>query len=162
VTVANKLWWEFWPEQDAAGELDASLERMGLEHLDLACSEKPPEGLTVDEVVAQMGALIENGKLRARGLLNWPAELLAGKYLNKDAKGRLAAERDDPRHATALATAQLISLGAQFEVPSAALAIAFALTHPNVASVLVGATSPEQIEENVKALGVTSLEPRSF
>ena len=25
VVVANKLWWEFWPEQDAAGELDASL-----------------------------------------------------------------------------------------------------------------------------------------
>src|SRR4051794_2926117 len=44
VTVANKLWWEFWPEQDAAGELDASLARMGLDHLDLAYSEQPPAG----------------------------------------------------------------------------------------------------------------------
>ncbi|MFP4512457.1 MAG: aldo/keto reductase [Acidimicrobiales bacterium] len=25
VVVANKLWWEFWPDQDAVGELDASL-----------------------------------------------------------------------------------------------------------------------------------------
>src|SRR3954465_12327353 len=58
VVIANKLWWQFWPEQDAAGELDASLQRMGLEHLDLAYSERPPEGLGVDEVVAQVGALI--------------------------------------------------------------------------------------------------------
>jgi aryl-alcohol dehydrogenase-like predicted oxidoreductase len=65
VVVANKLWWEFWPEQDAAGELDASLRRMGLEHLDLAYFEKPPEGLSVDEVVQQVGALIEGGRLRA-------------------------------------------------------------------------------------------------
>ena len=28
--VANKLWWEFWPGQSAAAELDASLRRMGL------------------------------------------------------------------------------------------------------------------------------------
>src|SRR5215470_14482279 len=28
VVVANKLWWEFWPEQSAADELDASLRRM--------------------------------------------------------------------------------------------------------------------------------------
>ena len=28
--VANKLWWEFWPDQSAAAELDASLARMQL------------------------------------------------------------------------------------------------------------------------------------
>ena len=215
VVVANKLWWEFWPEQDAAGELDASLERMRLDHIDLAYSEKPPEGLSVDEVVMQVGALIDSGKLRAWGLLNWPADLLAeaarsaerqgvpmpaavqlpyslvrrspvedpetidaleasgasivasavlgggaltGKYATPQARGRLEHERDDPRHATALAAAQeLVSLGAQLDVPPAALAIAFALKHPNVASVLVGATTPEQIDENVRALDVTSI-----
>ena len=36
VTVCNKLWWEHWPDQDAAAELDGSLERMGLEHVDAA------------------------------------------------------------------------------------------------------------------------------
>jgi aryl-alcohol dehydrogenase-like predicted oxidoreductase len=35
VVVANKLWWEFWPQQDAAAELDSSLGRMGLDHIDL-------------------------------------------------------------------------------------------------------------------------------
>ena len=28
VLIANKLWWEFWPEQTAAQELDASLQRV--------------------------------------------------------------------------------------------------------------------------------------
>jgi aryl-alcohol dehydrogenase-like predicted oxidoreductase len=214
VTIANKLWWEFWPGEDAAGEIDASLQRMGLEHLDLAYSERPPARLSVDDVVAQVGALIASGKLRAWGLLNWPADLLAeaaksaerqgvampaavqlpyslvrrspvedpatnaalqasgagivasatlaagaltGKYANDTANGRIEKERDDPRHAGALAAAhELISLGAEFEAPPAALAIAFALTNPRVASVLVGATSPEQIAENVKAVDVAS------
>src|SRR5204862_7909501 len=50
VVVANKLWWEFWPEQDAAGELDASLGRIGIDHLDLAYSENTHVGLSVGEV----------------------------------------------------------------------------------------------------------------
>jgi len=217
VVVANKLWWEFWPEQQAAGELDASLQRMRLDHLDLAYSEKPPEGLTVDEVVDQVVALIESGKLRAWGLLNWPADLLAeaarsaerhgvampaaiqlpyslvrrspvedpetiealepsgasivasatlaagaltGKYLDQESHGRIEHQRNDPKHATALGAArELVSLGAQLEVPPAALAIAFALQNPHVASVLVGATTPGQIAENVQALDVTSIAP---
>jgi L-glyceraldehyde 3-phosphate reductase len=220
VVVANKLWWEFWPEQDAAGELDASLQRMGFDHLDLAYSEQPPDGLSVDDVVAQCGALIDSGKLRAWGLLNWPAGLLAeagrsaerqgiampaavqlpyslvrrspvedpetiealshsgasivasatlaagaltGKYAKERANGRIEKERDDPKHRHALAAGQeLVSLAEQLNTPPAALAIAFALNHPNVASVLVGATTPGQIEENVKALGVTSAALRSL
>src|SRR3954468_13864020 len=39
VMIANKLWWEFWPEQDAAAELDGSLKRMGLDHVDLIYAE---------------------------------------------------------------------------------------------------------------------------
>jgi aryl-alcohol dehydrogenase-like predicted oxidoreductase len=210
VVVANKLWWEFWPEQDAAGELDASLRRMGLDHLDLAYSEQPPDGLSVDEVVAQAGALIDAGKLRAWGLLNWPAELLAeagrsaerqgvampaavqlpyslvrrspvedpaitaalaaseasivasaslaggaltGKYAKDDATGRIEEERTHSKHAAALAAGkELLSLGAQFKAAPASLAIAFALTHPNVASVLFGATTTTQIADNVAAL----------
>ena len=42
VVVANKLWWEFWPDQGAAAELDGSLDRMGLDHVDLIYSMEPP------------------------------------------------------------------------------------------------------------------------
>jgi aryl-alcohol dehydrogenase-like predicted oxidoreductase len=77
VVVANKLWWEWWPEQSAADELDASLGRMGLDHVDLIYAECPPEGLAVEEVVRQVAELIVAGKARAWGVLNWRAELLA-------------------------------------------------------------------------------------
>jgi aryl-alcohol dehydrogenase-like predicted oxidoreductase len=212
VVIANKLWWEFWPEQDAAGELDASLRRMGLDHIDLAYAERLPDGLGLESAVAQVGGLIDAGKLRAWGLLNWSAADLAaaareterqgvpmpaavqlpyslvrreavedpetidaleasgasivasatlaggaltGKYASANPIGRIAEERDDPRHATALAAAQeLTLLGAQLEAPPAQLAIAFVLSNPNIASVLFGATTPGQIHENVAALSL--------
>ena len=45
--VSNKLWWEFWPEQDAAAELDGSLGRMRFDHIDLIYANPPPDGLPV-------------------------------------------------------------------------------------------------------------------
>lgn len=75
VVVANKLWWEFWPEQSAAAELDASLQRMGFDHVDLIYANPPPAGLAVADLVAATGALVTSGKARAWGLVNWPAEL---------------------------------------------------------------------------------------
>jgi aryl-alcohol dehydrogenase-like predicted oxidoreductase len=77
VVLANKLWWEFWPEQSAEAELDASLQRMGMDYLDLAYSERPPPGLAVQEIVRQVTKLMKTGKLRAWGVLNWPAALIA-------------------------------------------------------------------------------------
>ena len=47
VTVANKLWWEFWPKQTAVQELQASLERMGFERLPLLYSMNLPDELSV-------------------------------------------------------------------------------------------------------------------
>jgi aryl-alcohol dehydrogenase-like predicted oxidoreductase len=73
VVVANKLWWEFWPEQSAADELDASLARMRLDHVDLIYSERPPAELLLRELVEAVGGLIAAGKARAWGVLNWNA-----------------------------------------------------------------------------------------
>jgi len=71
VVVASKLWWEFWPAQTAAEELDASLERMGFDYLDLAYSWTTSSGPPVEEIVAAAGDLIASGKLRAWGTGNW-------------------------------------------------------------------------------------------
>src|SRR3954453_23989859 len=57
VTVANKLWWEFWPEQSAADELDASLGRMGLAHVALISPEPPPARLELADLVEQVVGL---------------------------------------------------------------------------------------------------------
>jgi aryl-alcohol dehydrogenase-like predicted oxidoreductase len=187
VVIANKLWWEFWPDQDAAAELDGSLERMGLDHVDLIYAERPPTTLPLDELFEQVSGLIKAGKARAWGVLNWsPAQIaevekiadpppcaaqlpyslvrrdmvedpamdqtqvsvvasavlaggaLTGKY---PGPGRLADRQDDPDTARAIEAA-----------PGAATAIRFALAHPRVASALVGATTPEQVADNVRAV----------
>ncbi|MFO7571137.1 MAG: aldo/keto reductase [Gaiellaceae bacterium] len=77
VVVANKLWWEWWPEQSAAEELDASLGRMGFDHVDLIYAERPPDGLEVEQIVDEVAGLLRAGKARAWGVLNWSAELIA-------------------------------------------------------------------------------------
>ena len=73
--VANKLWWEFWPQQSAAAELDASLRRMGFGHVDLIYANPPPAGLAVTDLVRAVGGLVTAGKARAWGIVNWPAGL---------------------------------------------------------------------------------------
>jgi aryl-alcohol dehydrogenase-like predicted oxidoreductase len=75
--VANKLWWEFWPDQTAAEELDSSLGRMGLDHIDLIYALPPPENLGLDELVESVAGLITAGKARAWGIVNWSARGIA-------------------------------------------------------------------------------------
>jgi aryl-alcohol dehydrogenase-like predicted oxidoreductase len=80
---------------------------------------------------------------------------LTGKYADPKATGRIAAKLDEPLFKEALdAAPALVDLGARFSTTPTALAIAFALAGPRVASVLFGATRPEQVRENAKALDV--------
>jgi aryl-alcohol dehydrogenase-like predicted oxidoreductase len=210
--VANKLWWEFWPEQSAAAELDESLRRMGFDYVDLIYANPPPRGMAIADSVAAVGGLVASGKARAWGLVNWPADLaaqacadaarlgvgppcavqlpyslvrrswvedpamtaalsasgagviasfclaggvLTGKYLSGPAAGRAAGTLDDPRSAAAVAAAgELASLAARLGTTAAALALAFPFTNPAVASVLFGATSPEQVRADCAAIGL--------
>jgi L-glyceraldehyde 3-phosphate reductase len=209
LVVANKLWWEFWPEQSAAEELDGSLGRMGFDVIDLAYSAELPEGLELAAAVEQIGGLIAAGKLRAWGVLNWSAGeiaeaariaretgfpppcaaqlpyslvhrewvddpdrraamqaarvsvvasatlmggALSGKYRDPTAHGRLTDRLDDPRLRAGLeAAVPLAALAERLDTAPAALAYAFALADSCVASVLFGATRPEQIHQNVAA-----------
>jgi aryl-alcohol dehydrogenase-like predicted oxidoreductase len=209
--VSNKLWWEFWPEQSAAAELEGSLARMGFDDVDLIYANPPPDELGVAEMVGAVGELVSSGKARAWGIVNWQAGqfaqavraaeeqgvpppcaaqlpyslvqrdwvesgdmtaaleasgaglvasfvmaggLLTGKY-DAGGTGRAADQLDDPRVASARAVGnRLQALAEELGVSPAALAIAFALAHPGVATVLFGATAPAQIDENVGALTV--------
>jgi aryl-alcohol dehydrogenase-like predicted oxidoreductase len=214
VVLANKLWWEFWPEQKAEAELDASLGRMKMDHIDLIYVERPPQGLSMEEIVHDVGALIHAGKARAWGVLNWPADLveeaareaadqtvappsaaqlayslvnrspvedhvmidalatarasvvasftlqggaLTGKYEAAGTGGRLSGSMDDERYVRAVKAGRDVSALAQrLGAHPSALAIAFALLNPHVASVLFGATKPEQVRENVGAVELAS------
>ena len=80
---------------------------------------------------------------------------LTGKYADPEATGRIASKLDEPFVKEALAAAGMLrEVAARFSTTPAALAIAFALAGPRVASVLFGATRPEQVLENVRALDV--------
>jgi L-glyceraldehyde 3-phosphate reductase len=209
VTIGEKLWWEFWPEQTAAQELDASLERTGLDHVDFLYSDPPPTELAMEEVVAAIGGLLGAGKARAWGIVNWPAEriaeagrcarrqgvptpcaaqlpyslaqrspvededmrtalascqasvvasfvlaggILSGKYAG-GGRGRMDDEKQEPRFAGAHRVAErLRALSGEWGIAPATLAMAFALRSPGVATVLFGATRPEQVAENLRAL----------
>jgi L-glyceraldehyde 3-phosphate reductase len=209
--VSNKLWWEFWPEQSAAAELDGSLARMGFEYVDLIYANPPPDGLPIEEMVGAMGELVSSGRARAWGIVNWQAGpfleassaasaqgvsqpcaaqlpysvvqrdwvqsaemtdalrasgarvvasfvmaggVLTGKY-DAGGAGRADAEIGDTRYAAAREQGRrLRSLAEEIGKSPAALAIAFALANPAVATVLFGATSPSQISENVEALRI--------
>lgn len=208
VVVANKLWWEFWPDESAEQELNGSLGRMRFDYLDLAYSAEPPRGVEVAQVVHDLAALVAAGKLRAWGVLNWPPErvaeaarlaraeglpppsaaqlayslvrrfpvedpateealdaarvsvvasavlasgVLTGKYAAGG--GRVADRLEDPALRPGLRAADALrALARQLGSTPAALAIAFALANPRVASVLFGATRPEQVSENVEAV----------
>ena len=208
VVIANKLWWEFWPEQSALEELDGSLERTGLDYLDLEYACPPPDGLSAERVVEEIAPLLASGKLRAWGAVNWTAEqiieathaarrigipppcavqlpyslvqrryveqetmqnalreagasvvasaslaggALSGKYATAR-EGRLIGELENPRYARAFAAAVRLGEIAQgIDASPAALAYAYVLRHPSVASVLFGATSPAQVAENAAA-----------
>jgi aryl-alcohol dehydrogenase-like predicted oxidoreductase len=78
---------------------------------------------------------------------------LTGKYLS-GGSGR--ADRDESAAAVAgkRRAAALVDLAREWDVAPTALAFAFALHHPRLSSVLFGATSPEQVRENVDSLKV--------
>src|SRR5262245_42750855 len=210
VVVANKLWWEFWPGQSAAEELDASLERMGLDYLDLVYSWATVNGPPVEEVVSDVGRLISSGRVRAWGTGNWEWEehrkaaliadrmgvprpcaaqvpynptlrakaegaevaealdasgaavvasfvlhggVLTGKYVDRSTPGRISGKLDEPALRDALRTADdLTAVAAELATTPAPLAVAFALANEHVGSVLFGATSPAQLDENARAI----------
>ena len=210
VVVANKLWWEFWPDEDAAAELDGSLGRMGLDHIDLIYTMQPPQGLTIRELVVQVAGLVSSGRARAWGIGNWPADALTeavhaarslgvplpaaaqlpyslvrpdwvqdpameavladadiglvasyvlaggtltGKYLHGES-GRATTDETAAAVSGKERAAAVVELAREWNVSPASLAFSFALGHPRLASVLFGATSPEQLRENVASLQV--------
>ena len=80
---------------------------------------------------------------------------LTGKYDKDPGTGRAAGMLDQPRVAPAVAAGRdLAALARDIGTDPASLAMAFALLNPSVTTVLFGATRPEQVSANVRALTV--------
>ena len=71
--VSEKLWWEFWPQQSAAQELDGSLTRLNFDDVDLIYAVALPPSLDVQTAVAEVAGLLRAGKARHWGVAMWEA-----------------------------------------------------------------------------------------
>jgi aryl-alcohol dehydrogenase-like predicted oxidoreductase len=78
---------------------------------------------------------------------------LTGKYLEGES-GRAATDENPAIVAGKQRAAALVELAGEWNVSPASLAFSFALSHPRLSSILFGATSPEQVRENVSSLEV--------
>ncbi|HET9896137.1 MAG TPA: aldo/keto reductase [Streptosporangiaceae bacterium] len=87
VVISNKLWWEFWPDERPAQELAGSLDRMGLDYIDLIYSDVPPAGLPLEDAVGMITGLISAGIARAWGTLNWTPQAMDRAWQLADAGG---------------------------------------------------------------------------
>ena len=87
VTVSNKLWWEFWPDQDAVSELHGSLERMGFDRLDLLYSSTLPDTVPVPVAVEEIAKVFSDGRISAWGVVNWSAEAIAQATVEAERQG---------------------------------------------------------------------------
>jgi len=81
--------------------------------------------------------------------------ILTGKYDEDPGAGRAAGMIDQPQWASAVAAGrELAVLARDIGADPASLAMAFALLDPSVATVLFGATRPEQVDANLGALAL--------
>jgi aryl-alcohol dehydrogenase-like predicted oxidoreductase len=81
--------------------------------------------------------------------------VLTGKYDQDPGAGRAAGMLGQSRVAPAVAAGRdLASLAREVGADPASLAMAFALLNPSVTTVLFGATRPEQVSANLRALAV--------
>jgi len=94
VVVATKL---RWPVSDPAGEglsadrvraaCEASLRRLGVDHIDLYQVHGPDPRVPLEETLEALDGLVREGKVRALGVSNFPAWLLAWSVGLQDREG---------------------------------------------------------------------------
>jgi voltage-dependent potassium channel beta subunit len=197
--------------------IDASLERFGLDTLDLIFCHRADKDTPIEETVWAMSDAISAGKAYYWGTSEWSADeiraawdiaekhhlhkpvmeqpqynlfarrrvereyrrlyediglgttiwsplasgLLTGKYAEgvpEDSRGALEGYEwlrdrltDEQKNAAVL---ELKTIADELDCTLAQLAIAWCARNPNVSTVITGASRPEQVEENMKALDV--------
>ncbi|MGI8819856.1 MAG: aldo/keto reductase [Chthoniobacterales bacterium] len=221
IIVATKAGFPMWPGPHGQGSsrkalltsIDQSLQRLGLEHVDIFYSHRPDADTPLEETMRALDQIVRQGKALYIGLSNYsgaqlaeaaqiarqlnltnivanqvgysmlrrnveqdviPAARTAGvgviafsvlaqgllstRYLQGVPEGSRAARTWSPQQREAITPTarerilQLTEIAQARQQTLPQMAIAWALRWPEVATVLIGASEIEQIEENVKAL----------
>jgi len=228
--VATKLFFPVGDEPDKGlsaaqieKQLDRSLQRMGLDVIDLYYCHRFDKETPLEETVAALDRAVQTGKVRAIGFSEWTGEqidaaaavagenglirfsasqpqysmlwrkpeakvfpacarhgignvvfsplahgVLTGKYTpgQPPPPDSRAADQQMNRYMETAgrhfrsdylleAVQQLKPIAADLGLSMAQMALAWVLRRPEVASAIIGASRPEQVADNVKALGVT-------
>jgi aryl-alcohol dehydrogenase-like predicted oxidoreductase len=218
--LATKLYFPMSPTDSGLSaaqirkQLDASLERLRVDHVDLYQCHRYDEQTPLEETMAALTEAVESGKVRYVGFSEWRPEqiraalalpgarfvssqpqysmlwrepeaevfplcaregigqivwsplaqgLLTGKYLPGGAPppgSRAASDRMGTFLRTRMseevlaAVQRLKPIAGDLGLTLAQLALAWVLRRPEVSSAIVGATRPEQLDENAGASGV--------
>ncbi len=118
---------------------------------------QPPYSLVHRDIVEDPGmrhlAAVRNVAIVASYTL--AGGVLTGKYDQDPGAGRATGMLDQPGVAPAVAAGRdLAALARDIGTDPASLAMAFALLNPSITTVLFGATRPEQVNANLRALAV--------
>jgi aryl-alcohol dehydrogenase-like predicted oxidoreductase len=138
----------------AAQIADAHREALA-QNVPAPCAAQLPYSLARREPVESpdMRASLESAGVSVVASSTLASGILSGKYGTGGTTGRVSDQLETPRNQRALQVAEkLEAVAARLGRPPATLAIAYALANPQVASVLFGATSPEQVQQNYRAL----------
>lgn len=203
--VAGKLWYFSYPEETLMAQADRVLQRLDDDYMDVVITEHPREGMDVEQLVQELSGIVDAGKARCWGALNWtPADFIrasefakaeglhgpqlaqlkysvarrnvvegpykeafektgASLHASDTLEGGILAGtlqpsrhigidvgdiRDDIRGIVPAIQDAASALG----VTAGQLSLAWALTNPQLASLLFGATKPERLSENVRAV----------
>src|SRR5467141_3020695 len=117
-----------------------SLKRLQLDYLDLFFCHRPDPNTPIEETVRAMDDLIYDGKILYWGTSEWSAaDIMRAHGLARENIAK--TKRLDP-------------LAKELGCTMAQLALAWCLKNLHVSTVITGASRPEQVSENMKALEV--------
>jgi aryl-alcohol dehydrogenase-like predicted oxidoreductase len=222
--LATKLYFPMSPTDSGLSapqvrkQLDASLKRLRVDHVDLYQCHRYDERTPLEETMAALTAAVEQGKTRYLGFSEWsPAQIraalalpgarfvssqpqysllwrepeaevfplcaregigqivwsplrqgiLSGKYLpgqpppagSRATSGTMGGFMEGRMSDEVLAGVQRLKpIAGELGLTLSQLALAWVLRRPEVSSAIIGASRPEQVEENARASGV-KLEP---
>ena len=75
--VTTKVWWDHLAGDGIARAIDASLERLRLNHVDLYLIHWPAKDMDLPDAIEKLVAVKERGQARAIGVANFPAALFS-------------------------------------------------------------------------------------
>ena len=227
--VSTKLYWGLFEVPNMKNTLnrkyltqaiEGSLERFGLDFVDLVYCHRPDPATPIEETVWAMSEMISRGQALYWGTSEWSADeiraawevaerhhlhkpiveqpqynllhrerveneyarlyediglgttiwsplasgLLTGKYQNGVPEGSraslpgyewLRSSLTDP--ASLAKVDKLLAIASELDVPLSQLALAWCVKNPNVSSVITGASSAQQVRENMTALDALEL-----